>query len=66
MKNRPKKGDIFESRRSGAIKYVLGFTRKGDGVERVRLQDDETGRITMHKVESLSKNYRVTLSPVAW
>lgn len=55
-RSKPRKGDFFESRRTGSFKRVVGYTRV-DGVERVKLEDDETGIITKSKLSSLFANY---------
>lgn len=55
---RPSKGDLFIGRRTGTEKQVVGFSRKtADGIERVKLLDLDTGKITLSKVDTLHKNY---------
>jgi hypothetical protein len=54
---RPSKGDLFIGRRTGTEKQVVGFSKTADGIERVKLLDLDTGKITLSKVDTLHKNY---------
>lgn len=56
MRLKIKKGTRLQRRRTGAVRQVIGFTKKPDGIRRARLSDGTSE--TRVKEDQLLKTYK--------